>query len=143
MNKLLLIKNLQVGDRLVREKGIFSTHHGIYAGVYNGVAWVAENQIWAGVRYVSLNTFLNNDVNNLVRVKPFMGTEIERQNIIPKLNTLIGTQYNLVNFNCEHFAELIQNGKARSKQVDNSFIIMVLLLLVLAIAKSDKNKRIA
>lgn len=37
--------NLQIGDRLVREKGPFSKHHGIYAGFHHGNHLVAENQI--------------------------------------------------------------------------------------------------
>jgi len=38
-------KGMELGDRLVRLKGPYSRHHGIYVGIHNGRALVAENQI--------------------------------------------------------------------------------------------------
>jgi hypothetical protein len=42
--------SLQCGDRLIRGKGIFSKHHGIYVGYHNGIPMVAENQNGKGVQ---------------------------------------------------------------------------------------------
>lgn len=134
MRNLIAKYRLRLGDRLVRHKGVFSKHHGIYIGIHNGVALVAENQLGEGVQYISLSEFLLNEPSNLCRVERFKGTEYARQNIIPRINSLIGTQYDLINFNCEHFSELIQKGKAESKQVQNAFATGILGLFILAIA---------
>jgi hypothetical protein len=113
-------KGLQLGDRLVRDKGVFSKHHGIYVGVHNNIPLVAECQAQKGVQYVALCDFLLRDGNFLKRIEKFSGTEYARTQIIPRINQLLGTQYDLINFNCEHFAELIQTGTAKSKQVSNT-----------------------
>lgn len=126
-------KSMQCGDRLVRNKGLFSKHHGIYIGIHNNIPLVAECQINKGVQYVSLTEFLNGDGNNLVRVELFSGTEYAREQIIPRINQLLGTQYDLVNFNCEHFAEFIQTGKASSKQVGNAILSVALGALFLGL----------
>ena len=59
--------NLQIGDRLVRNKGgIFSKHHGVYAGEDDyGTPIVAENQRGHGVRLISLSEFLLNDASTV------------------------------------------------------------------------------
>jgi hypothetical protein len=123
MNELYLvsINQLNVGDRLVREKGPFSKHHGIYVGIHNSIPLVAENQIGMGVQYVSLSQFLLFNPNNLTRIERFAGTEYARALIISRINQLRGTNYDLINFNCEHFAEFIQTGNSESKQVKNAF----------------------
>ncbi len=45
MNQLAIVDqhDLQIGDRLIRKKGPFSKHHGIYGGFRNGVPAVAHN----------------------------------------------------------------------------------------------------
>lgn len=132
--------NLQLGDRLIREKDLFSKHHGIYIGIYNGVPLVAENQIGKGVQYISLYDFLLGNSNNLIRIVKFQGTEGLRKNIIPRINQLIGRQYSLLLFNCEHFAELIQNGKPNSKQVGNTLVgLGILTLIGLAIGSNNNS----
>lgn len=127
---------LKCGDRLVRGKGVLSKHHGIYVGYHNCVPMVAENQNGKGVQYVSLFEFLLWGAASLERIEPFKGSEEARRNVIPRINKLVGTQYDLINFNCEHFAELIQNGKASSKQVNNALwglgIIAVLGIMIAA-----------
>lgn len=129
--------NLKLGDRLVREKGIFSKHHGIYVGIHNGIPVVAENQIRRGVQYISLNDFLLGDATNLTRIERFHGTEQARMQIIPRINKLIGREYDLINFNCEHFSELIQKGEPRSKQVQNAFAGLGLLAIAALIFSND------
>ncbi len=123
----------QIGDRLVRRKGILE-HHGIYIGYYNGQHIVAENNPPHGVRYVTYEGFL--DGNNLVRVNRFTGTELQRKQIIPFIESKIGTQYNLMNYNCEHFASEIQNGKPASEQVQQVALIGI-GIVVLAVVLSD------
>jgi hypothetical protein len=109
---------LNVGDILVRGKGPFSKHFGVFAGRdVNGSLLVAENQAGYGVRYVTYDQFLNG--KPLVRVERFEGSAWERQQVIPAINVLLGKEYDLINFNCEHFANYISRKQARSRQVEN------------------------
>lgn len=139
MNVFLLVSknNLRIGDRLVREKGVFSKHHGIYVGIHNGIPYVAENQINIGVQYITLEAFLLGNENKLTRIERFTGSEEIRNNIIPRINKLIGSNYDLVAFNCEHFAEYIQTGKPASKQVKNVFLGLGVLAFITLIANSN------
>jgi hypothetical protein len=132
MNQLYIanIYGLQLGDRLVREKGILSKHHGIYVGIHDGIPLVAENQNGIGVQYISLSNFLLGNSANLTRIEKFKGTEEARRSIIPRINKLLGTQYDLINFNCEHFVELIYTGRPTSKQVNTAFFGLGLLIFV-------------
>jgi len=121
---------LHLGDRIVREKGILSKHHGIYVGIHNGTPLVAENQSGRGVQYISLSKFLLGNSSNLTRIEKFNGTEEARRNIIPRINELVGTQYDSINFNCEHFVELIYTGRPSSKQVNTALFGLGLLVFV-------------
>ncbi|MDD5569641.1 MAG: lecithin retinol acyltransferase family protein [Bacteroidales bacterium] len=136
MNQLYtaIYYGLKLGDRLIRQKGILSKHHGIYVGIHNGIPLVAENQSGQGVQYVSLFQFLLGNSSNLIRIEKFKGTEEVRRQIIPRINKLKGTQYDLINFNCEHFAELIQTGRPSSKQVDNVLFGLGLITFIGLIA---------
>jgi hypothetical protein len=118
------INTLKIGDLIVRQKGPLSTHYIVYVGIHNGIQMVAENQSGIGVRFTSLDEALADNV--IKRFEPFGGTENERQLVIPRVKQLLGTKYDLVVFNCEHFARWISNGKLESKQVkiaSNIFII--------------------
>lgn len=128
--------DLQIGDRLVCGKGIFTKHHGIYAGTHNGIAWVAECQLNIGVRYIQLSEYLKWNAANLHRIERFSGN---RSQIISRINSVIGTPYNLLQFNCEHFAEYIQTGIVRSKQVENAFLLLGAAALFVS-ATSDSRK---
>lgn len=117
---------LQTGDRLIRKKGPLSRHHGIYILSDNGPI-VAENQAGKGVQYVTLATFLHEGRDNEIYIQRFVGTEDARQTVIPRVNELLGTPYNLLTFNCEHFAELVQNGVAVSRQVGAAAFGVILI----------------
>ncbi len=116
-------------------------HHGIYVGIHNGVPLVAECQVSTGVRYVRLAEFLKNNVGHLVEVKSFAGTALAQQQIIPRINALLGTQYDLIKFNCEHFAEYIQTGKAQSKQVNFVFGCLAVAAAAVALSEISKSRR--
>ena len=142
LNNYEQIQNLQVGDKLVREKGIFSKHHGVVAGRLNGRIVVAENQRNVGVQYIWLDDFLLNDLNNLTRVEQFNGTEWERNQVAARIKGLIGTPYNLLSFNCEHFVEAVLNQKPKSKQINNVFIAVALIFVSVAFIFNPKKTKI-
>lgn len=109
------LSSLKIGDLIVRKKGIFSTHFMVYIGMQKGVHMVAENQTGVGVRYTSLEQALAG--NAIERFEKFGGTEAQRNMVIPRIESLLGKTYDLVVFNCEHFARWIANNKVESKQV--------------------------
>ena len=111
------INTLKIGDLIVRQKGPFSTHFMVYVGIRHGVQMVAENQSGVGVRFISLANALAH--NAIMRFEKFGGTEAQRSLVIPRINQLLGKSYDLVVFNCEHFARWIASGKIESKQVKN------------------------
>ncbi len=111
------ISNLKIGDLIVRQKGPFSTHFMVYVGIQNGIPMVAENQNDVGVRFNSLKNALAGNV--IKRFEKFWGTEAQRRLVIPRIKNLLGKSYDLIIFNCEHFARYIASGNAESKQVDN------------------------
>lgn len=119
MNPELFIQqnDLLTGDRIITEKGPVSRHHAIFVRVPGRVPQVAENQAGRGVQYITLEEFLLRTGNGKIWIQKFVGSENARKNVIPQIDALIGKPYNLVNFNCEHFANLIQTGVAVSKQV--------------------------
>lgn len=106
---------LKIGDLIVRKKGPFSTHFMVYVGMQHGVQMVAENQSGVGVRFTSLANALAG--NAIMRFEKFGGTEAQRNLVIPRIKQLLGKSYDLVVFNCEHFARWIATGNIESKQV--------------------------
>lgn len=109
------IENLRIGDLIVRQKGPFSTHFIVYVGIHGGQHTVAENQNGVGVRYTTLRRALSG--NSIKRFERFGGTEAQRSMVIPRINQMVGKPYDLVLFNCEHFARWIASGRIESKQV--------------------------
>jgi hypothetical protein len=109
------LNTLRTGDLIVRQKGPFSTHYNVWIGWRNGVQLVAENDNGNGVRYTSLQEALNG--KPIMRFEKFGGTEDQRRLVMPAIDKMLGKAYDLIVFNCEHFARWISNGRIESKQV--------------------------
>ena len=130
-NAVALINSasLAVGDIIVRTKGgIASEHYAVFIGYqpHLGDDWyVAENQDNFGVRLITLQQFLNE--GDLKRVRRFAG---DPALVISRINNLLGKPYNIVSYNCEHFANEVTTGYAYSKQIQNIVIGAVLLSLL-------------
>jgi hypothetical protein len=131
------LHSLKIGDLIVRAKGPFSTHYLVYLGIQNGIRMVAENQIGVGVRVTTLEAALAN--NAIKRFEPFGGAEHDRSLVLIKVNNLIGRAYDLVHFNCEHFARWIASGKPESKQVKVAGALTLAGGAIMAIASKNKN----
>jgi len=108
--------------------------------------------------YVGENTFIGNLKNGVrilshddletllleyepIRIKPFTGTDLERNHAIERAYSKLGKNYNLVTFNCEHYANLVQNGVARSFQVIVAIIAILFVGLVYKLLNTDNGKR--
>lgn len=132
------LNTIRIGDLIVRQKGPFSTHYMVYIGWQNGTQVVAENQIGIGVRYVSLTEALAG--NSIKRFEKFGGTEAQRQSVISRINAKLGKAYDLVVFNCEHFAREVSTGKIESKQVRTASTLAITAGAAMLTHKSDAVK---
>lgn len=133
------LNTIRTGDLIVRQKGPFSTHYIVWIGWQNGVQVVAENHNGDGVRYTSLEEALAG--KPITRLEKFGGTESQRSLVISQINKMVGRSYDLVVFNCEHFARWISTGKIESKQVkiaSNIFLVAGGLML----ASKNSNLRL-
>ena len=104
------INHLQTGDILIRNNAMLGNHYGVYIGELNGTVIVAENRKSLGIRFVPYQKFL--DGKKLVGLERFDGKEEDRKLVLPFLDRLIGTDYDLVRFNCEHFSSSLNEGVA-------------------------------
>jgi hypothetical protein len=124
--------NLKPGDRLIVPKSELKLvqHHVIYLGKdYQGQDLIAENKIDCGVRIISAKEFFK-DVITITQIIQFEGGNYERKIAVQKALSKAGVGYDLINYNCEHFANEIQYGKKESKQVRNVFAGLVVLLII-------------
>ena len=113
-------------------------HHAIYIGYdQNGIDWIIDNTAGIGVRLISADDFFN-DALEITRIERFQGTGAERQIAVEKALAKIGQPYNLINYNCEAFANEIQHGIPSSKQVGVGLGIgLGLALLFLFLGSGD------
>ena len=106
--------NIKPGDGLVRSKSFLGLidHYGLYVGQSK----VIENHPLHGVRLITLAEFL--DGRQLLRIKRYLGNEWSRSNAVSKAHRMIGTRYDVLDFNCEHFVNHIHNIGVKSNQAD-------------------------
>lgn len=106
--------NIKPGDGLVRSKSFLGIidHYGLYVGR----SMVIENHPLSGVRLVTLSEFLNG--RKLLKVKPYPGLEWTRSSAVNRAYEMIGTQYSVFEFNCEHFVNYIHQVGIKSGQAD-------------------------
>lgn len=119
MNKNRLLNNLQPADRIVMPKSNLNLvqHHIIYLGKdKKGNRVFIENSISKGVQIVN-EAQVFKDGYQITRIEKFNGTPQQRNEAIQRALKLIGKNYNLINFNCEHFANIVQYKSIESKQV--------------------------
>lgn len=106
--------NIRPGDGLVRSKSFLGIidHYGLYVGQFMAI----ENHPLHGVRLVTLAEFLNG--RDLQRVKRFPGNDWSRRKAVDKAYSMIGTRYDMLDFNCEHFVNHIHNIGIKSNQAE-------------------------
>lgn len=127
---------LKPADRIIEpifQTGI-SKHHSIYLGVDRlGNEWVAENYKFKGVRLINANEFFR--LGKSYSFQQFVGTDSERKEAVQRALKILGKPYDLINYNCEHYASYVQTGKSKSRQVENvkDFIGGVALVVCLFI----------
>jgi len=119
-------ETLQIGDMIRIDRPGYK-HVGVYVGAQWPSQWdVIHNQKGGGVKLISLAAF--SDGCPVFIHQKTQGDHYQRQQIVQRALQLIGTKYDLLNFNCEHAANLAQNGKAESPQL-KGFVLLTLLLI--------------
>ena len=99
---------------------------------------VAENQVEVGVRYITLDQFLSE--GNIERIDYNNFSENAQTKILDRINNKIGTQYDLLKYNCEHFTNEILTGISESKQVRTGIALSVgVSLCLLAFGLGSKK----
>jgi hypothetical protein len=133
MNKYIHKYNIKPGDRIKVQMGQqpFFTHHAIYLGQdYYGNDLISENRKFQGVHLCYADDFFER-YSAIVHIQRFVGNEIARRKAIKRALDYLGKPYSLINFNCEHYANLVQTGKSQSLQVSNAAAgVAVFALLV-------------
>lgn len=139
MKRNLQNLNLQPADRIVVPKSDLRwvQHHAIYLGKdANNTAWFAENNIGKGVQVIPANQFFL-DVIEITRIEPFNGTLAQRKEAVRSALALKGKHYDLLHFNCEHYANLIQHKKQISDQAKNGLALGVIALFAAILSNSN------
>ena len=135
---------VQPADVIVVPKSEFRVveHYAVYAGVniYEPRQDLfLENKINYGVRIIDYNGFVAENPEFL-RIRRFVGNEYERNLAMQRAWSLVGQKYNLLTFNCEHFANYVQNYEVKSNQV-RAGLVLTGLALLLAAGTSSKQRR--
>jgi hypothetical protein len=124
--------NLKPGDKIVVPKSWMQViqHHVIYLGQNHlGVHLIAENAVGLYVRVITVDQFFQENPQ-VTRIDQFAGNNVQRRHAVERALKMVGQPYDLINFNCEHFANYVQKGVLKSDQMGWG----ILLLGVLAIA---------
>lgn len=134
--KYALQYGLQPADRII--KPIFQTgiskHHVIYLGMdENGIEWISENQKFVGVRLVEAGNYFH--PSKQYNVQKFMGNQNERISAVKRALEILGQPYDLILYNCEHYASYVQTGKAESQQVRTGFLLTCGIILFAALMR--------
>lgn len=147
MNKFYnYLLQLNPGDRVVVPKSSINwvQHHAIYLGCDEyGRHLLIENKDGIGVRVVTAETFFIG-VTKITRTQKFTPRPgYSRQDLVNYALSKRGRKYHLMTYNCEHFANEVQNRVVKSQQVNVGFGVVAgfaLLLMGGAIASRIENK---
>jgi uncharacterized protein YycO len=123
----------QPGDVVVRNKSVlgFIDHYGLYVG--NGS--IIDNHPDIGVSAISLNSFLSG--RKLERIARFQGNLYSRNLVVRKAQSMLGLNYHLTKFNCEHFVNEAWGVGRKSQQVVAVGVLFLFSLAMWGLSKSN------
>lgn len=125
------------GDAIITPyKSYFGlSHYAIFAGpCSNGINWAIHNVPEKGVCMIKLDDLLENGYE---RIERFVGSVESRYSALKNAVAKIGKRYNIITYNCEHFATETQTGEPRSNQLRNAVIFLILTFILIKILKSE------
>ena len=139
--KLQLNSQLYPADVIVAKKrnglGRILNHYVVYVG----------NETFIGILQDGVKILSESELSDLlvdyepIRIKPFEGTDFQRNQAINRAFHRLGQKYSLLNFNCEHFANWVQKGKENSVQVTILLSVFVLGLTYKLIKVNNGKRR--
>jgi hypothetical protein len=135
MNYIDLHK-LKPGDKIVVPKSWLQVvqHHVIYLGQnHSGVDLIAENAVGSHVHITAANEFFSVNTE-ITRIERFVGDKMERRIAIERALKQLGQPYDLINYNCEHFANYVQTGKPISTQVGWGIFAAIAVVIIVALS---------
>lgn len=125
IEKLQLIPQLYPADVIVAKRrnglGRVLNHYVVYVG----------NETFIGNLEDGVKILTKSELSKLlidyepVNIKRFEGTNYQRDQAVRRAYDRLGQKYNLLSFNCEHFANWVQKGKENSVQVTIAFLILL------------------
>jgi len=118
-------------DRIIIPKSEFRMvqHHAIYLGKdHFGQDLIIENKIGVGVRVITAVEFFKDSIE-ITRIERFRGSNDQRKLAVQTALKKASLPYNLINYNCEHFANEIQYGRIESEQVGRTAVGLMVILL--------------
>jgi uncharacterized protein YycO len=131
MTRQIEMLKLLPADRIIIPKSEFRLvqHHAIYLGKdYSGQDLIIENKMGVGVRIITGVEFFKDSIG-ITRIERFKGNNHQRKLAVQAALKKISLPYNLINYNCEHFANEIQYGKIKSEQVRKTVAGLMVILL--------------
>lgn len=132
MKNFLLINQLKPADRIVVPKSVFGLvqHHAIYLGKdHFGRDIIAENIVGKYVCTTPAEEFFAKNPG-ITRIERFAGTGLERRQAVERALKLMGKPYSLIDFNCEHFANEVQNNIPFSPQLRLGVGVLIAVILI-------------
>lgn len=125
--------DLAPGDRLiVPKRGLYVVNH--HAIVLSNHLlrenYIIENSLESGVQIIGERTFFEG-IKSIKSIERFIGSEAERRKQIKHAINLIGKKYDLLKYNCEHFANDVQKKRIVSKQVKNGLLLILILACII------------
>lgn len=137
MNTIPNLPTLFAGDVILAKKrkglGRILNHYIVYVGNNTFVGNLSD-----GVKELHYNELINllQDYEP-TGVRRFSGSYFQRNQAINRAYSKLGESYNLINFNCEHFANWVQFGKIESSQVTTGFVILASAIFLKLVSKDE------
>lgn len=132
--------NPQIGDEIIVDCGFYQ-HISLFAGRSNNINLITENQYGFGVHYRSLAQFLSRYPTNKILVHKNGLIPSQQARVIELANQLVGSPYNWLTFNCEHYARFLLTGKSESPQLNFWVGALSVGLLVNHLTKPEKKQK--
>jgi len=126
--------NLKKLDIIKSSLGIFSKHYALYLGSYLGNELIAENHNIEGVRIILASQYFF-EHSEIDEIRRFSGSTYQEDLAIQRLKKLVGTPYNLITYNCEHFVNEVLYGRSESIQVKNAVGLLALGMFCYGLSK--------
>ena len=132
-----MIKKLQLNSQLYPADVIVAKKRNGLGRILNHYVVYVGNETFIGNLQEGVKVLSESDLTSLlvdyepVKIKPFEGSDYQRNQALNRAYHRLGQKYSLLNFNCEHFANWVQKGKENSIQV-------TILLSVLALGLTYK-----